>query len=188
MKKGDLVRIVGVPPGLRDERDLPSKRIFDLCLGRIFPIAGFQGHLLEIDVGHFVGEAASMHSIWIEPEFVEFVGRLSSYENVSAASAEPADWPKLPQHVSAQVDRFPESSYGATTVTLVLSNGRRIERVVIGGHHIVRIGDRDITHADQLGFDVSSIVAAERSDSIISKFKTYLSRLLREIEQHKEHG
>jgi hypothetical protein len=179
MKKGDLVRIVGVPPGLRDEGDLPSKRIFDLCLGRIFPIARFQGHLLELEVGHVVGELAYMHSIWIESEFVEFVGRPSSYEHVSPASAEPADWPKLPQHVSVQVDTFPESSYGATTVTLVLSNGRRIERVVIGGQHIVRIGDRDITHAEQLGFDVSSVVAAERSDSIVSKFKTYLSRLLR---------
>ena len=99
--------------------------------------------------------------------------------SVPPGSEELAHWPKLPQHVSAQVNRFPESSYGATTVTLVLSDGRRIERVVIGGEHIVRIGDRDITHADQLGFDVSSIVAAERSDSLVSKFKTYLSRLFR---------
>ncbi len=119
---------------------------------------------------------------------VEFVGSLSSYENVSAASAEPADWPKLPQHVSAQVDRFPESSYGATTVTLVLSNGRRIERVVIGGHHIVRIGDRDITHADQLGFDVSrSPLRKDRIRSSVSSRRTSAG-CFAEIEQHEEHG
>ena len=179
MKQGDLVRVVGVPPGLRDAGDLPSKRIFDRCLGRIFPIVGVQGHLLELEVGHVLGEPAYMHSIWIEPDFVEFVDNPATYKTCPPASDELARWPKLPQHVSAQVDTFPESSYGATTVTLVLSDGRRIERVVVGGQHIVRIGDRDITHADQLDFDVSSIAAAERSDSLVSKFKTYLSRLFR---------
>jgi len=177
MKKGDLVRIVSAPPALGDEADLPTKQMFDLCLGRIFPIAGFQGHLLELEVGHVLGEPAYMHSIWIEPEFVELVGSPAVSQTMPPVSNELAHWPKLPQHIASQVDTFPESSYGATTVTLVLSDGRRIERVVVGGHHIVRIGDRDITHADQLGFPVTSIVAAERSDSLVSKLKTYLRRL-----------
>lgn len=180
MKKGDLVRVVAVPPGLRDEADLTTRRIFDLCLGRTFPIAGFRGHLLELEVGEVIGKSAHMHSVWIEPDLVELVGGNSTaYENAPPASDEPADWPKLPQHVSAQVDRFPESSYGATTVTLVLSDGRRMERVIVAGDHIVRIGDRHINHVDQLGFDIASVVAAERSDSIVSKFRLYLSRLLR---------
>jgi hypothetical protein len=143
---------------------LPTKRIFDLCLGRIFPIAGFQGHLLELEVGHVVGEPAYVQSIWIEPEFIEFVGRPSTYKDVPPPSAEPGQWPKLPQHVAAQVDRFPESSYGATTVTLVLSDGRRIERVIVGGDHIVRIGDR--TSMTRTSSDSMSHRSLPRKDRI----------------------
>ena len=107
-----------------------------------------------------------------------FVGSPAS-QTAPPAPNELANWPELPQNISTQVDTFPESSYGATTVTLVLSDGRRIERVVVGGRHIVRIGDRAITHVDQLGFAVSSIVAAERYDSPVSRLKTYLGRLVR---------
>lgn len=72
MKAGDQIRIIGVPPDLPDD-DLGTKRLFELCLGRVFPIAGFNGELLELDVGEVLGEPSYMHTIYIEPEFVEAI-------------------------------------------------------------------------------------------------------------------
>jgi len=72
MKIGDKVRVLKAPPVLR-EGELKTSTVFELCVGRIFPIVGFQNDLLELEVGEVVGEPPHMHSIWIEPEFVEFV-------------------------------------------------------------------------------------------------------------------
>lgn len=72
MKIGDEVRIAKIPPKLPDN-ELDTKRLFELCLGRVFPIVGFQDKLIELHVGGVVGEPDYLHSIWIEPEFVELV-------------------------------------------------------------------------------------------------------------------
>ena len=65
---------------------------------------------------------------------------------------------RLPDILAAKAMRFPESSYGAVTVTLVLVGGRRVRHVVLaGGTDIVKIGDQTITSPDQLGFSVADI-------------------------------
>jgi hypothetical protein len=75
MKVGDKIRILRLPEGLCDDERLQTRSLFELCLGRTFPIAGIQpvpeidSELLELKVG----ETAYMHSIWIEREFVEIV-------------------------------------------------------------------------------------------------------------------
>jgi hypothetical protein len=72
LKIGDSVQVVGIPAGLRDE----TKSLFELCIGRVFPIVGMVpvaetgGELLELHVGEIKGEAPYIHSIWIENEFV----------------------------------------------------------------------------------------------------------------------
>jgi hypothetical protein len=73
MQRGDLVRVTRIPQGLRDAHDLRTKTIFELCLGRSFPIAGIERGLVQLDVGEVVGEPACMQSIYIEPEFLEVV-------------------------------------------------------------------------------------------------------------------
>ena len=73
MKAGDVVRVVRIPAGLRDDDDLRTRTLFEFCLGRSFPIAELDGGRLRLDVGEVVGEASYMHSIYIEPEFVEIV-------------------------------------------------------------------------------------------------------------------
>ena len=78
MKIGDFVRVVKIPAGLRDDGDLRTKSLFDLCLGRVFPIAGMQDGLIELHVGEVVAEPAFIHSIYIEPEYLEVVKRKSS--------------------------------------------------------------------------------------------------------------
>ncbi len=72
MKVGDKVRITGFPPSLPDN-DMGTRKLFELCLGREFAVAGFEGKLLELHVGELVGEPSYMQTIWIEPEFVEVI-------------------------------------------------------------------------------------------------------------------
>ena len=56
----------------QDDR-LKTRTLFELCVGRVFPIVGFNGTLMELEVGEVLGKSAAMDSIWIEPEFVEAV-------------------------------------------------------------------------------------------------------------------
>ncbi len=66
---------------------------------------------------------------------------------------------RIPDALAAKAYRFPESSYGATTVTLILSGGRRIKNVVLGGGDvIVKIDGRTISAAADLDFSTSQIV------------------------------
>jgi hypothetical protein len=44
----------------------------------------------------------------------------------------------LPDHLGEKVASFPESSYGATIVTLVLKNGSRIPHVHVAGRDVIK--------------------------------------------------
>jgi hypothetical protein len=77
MNVGDKLRIVKVPPNL-PEGDLKTATLFQCCVGHMFPVVGFQGHLLELEVGEIRREPAYFESIWIEPEFVELVQNANS--------------------------------------------------------------------------------------------------------------
>jgi len=72
MKIGDRVRVVSVPASL-PEGELKTRSLFDLCVGRVFPVVGFQGDLLELEVGAVLGQAPYLDSIWIERQHVEVV-------------------------------------------------------------------------------------------------------------------
>jgi hypothetical protein len=84
------------------------------------------------------------------------------------ASVLPADGQRtvslgIPDALAAKANTFPESSYGATTVTLILADGRRIHDVVLGGaSHIVKVGGRPVSDAKDLDFSVSEIVDVKR--------------------------
>jgi hypothetical protein len=66
---------------------------------------------------------------------------------------------KIPDALATKANRFPESSYGATTVTLILSGGRWIHDVILGGaEYIVKVKGRSVSDAADLGFSVSDIV------------------------------
>jgi hypothetical protein len=72
MKIGDRVRVLTVPPDLQEGK-LNTRSLFKLCVGRTFSIVGFQGNLLELEVGEVLSKEPCMDSIWIEPEHVEIV-------------------------------------------------------------------------------------------------------------------
>jgi hypothetical protein len=53
---------------------MKTKALFELCLGRAFPIVGFNDDgMLERRVAELLGEFACKHSIWIELELIEVV-------------------------------------------------------------------------------------------------------------------
>lgn len=68
---GALVRLVGTPPDLVDADDLQTATLFRLCLGKTFPIMEMSPGLAALDVGEIVGEPSYMHTIYVEPEFLE---------------------------------------------------------------------------------------------------------------------
>jgi hypothetical protein len=79
MKIGDKIRIIKLPEGLVDDKELQTRSLFSRCLGEVFPIVGIVPigetgcMLLELEVGEVLGKAAVMDSIWIESDFVELL-------------------------------------------------------------------------------------------------------------------
>jgi hypothetical protein len=74
LKVGQKVRVIQVPPNLPKDDRLNTESLFVLCVGRVFPIIGFNdAGWLELEVGEVLGKSPCMDSIWIEPEFVEIV-------------------------------------------------------------------------------------------------------------------
>jgi hypothetical protein len=76
VKAGDVVRLIAIPADLKDDRELQTRTLFEKCLGKTFPIValetvdGLPYPLARLDVGHILGEAAYMHTIWVEPEYL----------------------------------------------------------------------------------------------------------------------
>jgi hypothetical protein len=66
-------------------------------------------------------------------------------------------YPRLPDRFGSKVASYPECSYGAVRVTLVLRDGRRIHDVIIGGEAICKIGQRHIRSESELDFSVADI-------------------------------
>jgi hypothetical protein len=71
------VKLVGIPPDVRDEEDMQTRTLFKECLGRTFVVANvdsFDGApfpLAKLDVGHVVEEEPFEHTIWVEPQYLE---------------------------------------------------------------------------------------------------------------------
>jgi hypothetical protein len=72
MKIGSKVRLIGVPDGLEDYPDFPSKSTFLKCVGREFVVAGFNEiGWAEINIESVTGSGGE--KIWIEPKFLELL-------------------------------------------------------------------------------------------------------------------
>ncbi len=65
----------------------------------------------------------------------------------------------LPDRLAEKTISFPESSYGANRVTLVLGDGRRVREVFLAsGRDIVKVGTKAISRPEDLDFRVADIV------------------------------
>ena len=77
MKVGDTVKLIGVPPNPYDDEELQTRTLFEKCLGKCFVVKGIEfadentRPVVHLDVREVVGEESYMHSIWVEPEYLE---------------------------------------------------------------------------------------------------------------------
>ena len=74
MKVGDVVRIIGVPEGLKDYPDFPTKSTFEKCVGKEFTIAGFNEiGMVEIVIDSLTQSVGEI--IWIELQHLALVSK-----------------------------------------------------------------------------------------------------------------
>lgn len=78
VKPGDTVKLIGVPPNVRDDEEFQTRALFEKCLGESFVIDAvetFDGvpfPLARIDVGHVLGKQSWEHTIWVEMEYLQW--------------------------------------------------------------------------------------------------------------------
>ena len=74
MKVGDVVRIIGIPDGLENYPDFPTKSTFEKCVGQEFTIAGFN----EVGMAEIIIESVTQsvgETIWIELQHLSLVAK-----------------------------------------------------------------------------------------------------------------
>ncbi len=70
MKIGSKVRLIGVPDGLDDSPDLPTKSTFEKCVGHDFLIADFnEVGMAELNIESVTGSVGE--TIWVEAKFLQ---------------------------------------------------------------------------------------------------------------------
>ena len=77
MRIGDKVKLIGIPPDVRDQDDMPTRTLFERCVGRVFEVAdletveGVPYQLAKLNVGHVLGQPEHMQEIWVEPQYLQ---------------------------------------------------------------------------------------------------------------------
>ena len=82
MQVGDKVKLIGIPPDTRNDDELQTRALFEKCLGETFTVAGLETveglpyQLVRLDVGHVLGKAPYLETIWVEPEYLQLKNSL----------------------------------------------------------------------------------------------------------------
>ena len=71
-------------------------------------------------------------------------------------------YPVLPDKFGEVVSRYPECSYGAVRVILVLKDGTCIRDVILAGNAICKIGQKLIKSSPDLDFSVSDVIEVKQ--------------------------
>jgi hypothetical protein len=72
MRVGDKVRLIGVPPGLEDFPDLPTKPTFQRCVGNEFTVAAITDKgWAELAIGSVTGNTSE--KIYVSSSFLEVI-------------------------------------------------------------------------------------------------------------------
>ena len=77
MKIGDKVRLTRIPPSVHGDEEMRTRELFEECLGQTFTVAGLETveglayQLVRLDVGHAIGKAPYLETIWVEPEYLQ---------------------------------------------------------------------------------------------------------------------
>ena len=76
MKVGDRVKLIGIPPNLRDIDEMLTRTLFEKCVGRSFTVVALEAveglpyQIVKLNVGHVLGRPEDMECIWVEPEYL----------------------------------------------------------------------------------------------------------------------
>jgi hypothetical protein len=74
MKIGSKVRLIGVPDGLEDYPDFPTKSTFEKCVGHEFVIEGFNNvGTAELHIKSVTGKVGER--IWVETKFLQSLSK-----------------------------------------------------------------------------------------------------------------
>ena len=69
----------------------------------------------------------------------------------------------IPETLVGKVHNFPECSYGAQRVNLVMKNGDVVKDIILAaGKEIVKVSGRHVTNESQLGFRLEDVIDVER--------------------------
>jgi len=61
--------VIAIPHGLPDDPELPTRSIFEMCLGRAFVVAGFNEiGMAELEIQSTTGSVGE--TIWVETRFL----------------------------------------------------------------------------------------------------------------------
>ncbi len=77
MKAGDKVKVIGIPPDVRDRDELRTRSLFEKCLGKTFEVArvesveGLNQPLAVLHVGRVIGKAPDAEWIWVEEQYLQ---------------------------------------------------------------------------------------------------------------------
>ena len=80
IRTGDVIRVITIPTDLRDSAGIGTPQVFHSALGKTFHVREISEHgLLELHLRDDGSEAmqlgSDVHIIWVEPEFVERIGK-----------------------------------------------------------------------------------------------------------------
>ncbi len=74
MEIGSKVRVMGIPDGLKDDPDFPTRSTFAKCVGHEFVVAGLNDvGMAELDISAVNGSMGE--TVWIEPEFLKLISK-----------------------------------------------------------------------------------------------------------------
>jgi hypothetical protein len=74
MTVGSKVHLIGIPDGLEDYPDFPTKSTFEKCVGHEFIISGFnEVGMAELGITSVTGSLGE--KIWVETKFLELVSK-----------------------------------------------------------------------------------------------------------------
>lgn len=71
------MRLIAIPPDCRDGEELQTRTLFEKCLGLTFTVVGAETvdgpphQLARLDVGHVIGKASYLETIWVETEYLQ---------------------------------------------------------------------------------------------------------------------
>jgi hypothetical protein len=70
VKPGDRVRLIKIP---EDINDAELKRLFEQCMGKVFPVGDVSDTMVDLEIGELSGRKSYMESIYIEHDCIERV-------------------------------------------------------------------------------------------------------------------